>query len=98
MIIPQPGLILVEPATDQGNDLFKYQGTATELTKRGTVLAVGDSVVNDYGQELTTNIQVGDTIMHRQYGPESFRDPETNKELVLIRFSDVVGTIKEDNG
>lgn len=95
MILPQPGLILVEPAKDEGNDTFRYQNTDAESTKRGRVLAVGNPFTNEHGVAQTTNIQVGDTILHRQYGPESFTDPDTNDELVLIRFVDVVARIQE---
>lgn len=71
------------------------QGLDDTNTKRGTVLAVGEDWVTDYGIEREQPVKVGDTILHRQYGPETFH--YNNKEYVLIRFQDVVAIVTEDD-
>lgn len=66
--------------------------TAQEKPQRGSVAAVGPGRVED-GKQIGMNVQEGDTVLYSKYaGTEITID---NKEYLIVRESDILGTIEE---
>ena len=80
---PSPGYILLSPIEES-------QGLTKKTdTRKGTVVAVGDSVVNQFGTTVHCPCKVGDVIQREfKYEADILLD---NKKYELILFTSCQG-------
>lgn len=92
-INPVNGYLLVEPkkqskTTESGIVLPESN---TDKPQEGTILAVGGSVFHD-GHEVTSPVKVGDMIIYGGWNNKEYKENDVN--LLLVKFEDVMATIK----
>lgn len=91
---PNPGFILIDPLEKDTKSSLMNVVDTQDVPFKGTVLAVGDSYIDDKGNEKTTNVKVGDFVLYSIVGTEEFKmDFKDNKRyrLVISPFSRVLG-------
>lgn len=95
--IPRNKYLTVKPAemevgsTEGG--LF-LPDSAKEHSQTGTVLAVGDGVINKKGERVPLKVKAGDNILfHRNSGFHLVVDEATDEQILLLEESDVLATI-----
>jgi len=62
--------------------------TAKEKPQQGTVVAVGPGKLNDDGQRVPIEVEVGDTVVYSKYGGTEYREGDT--EYLVLRDDDVL--------
>ena len=69
---------------------------AKQRPQRGVVLATGPGRY-DHGTFVATSIAVGDVVLYGKYAGVGIEDPDDpEKELLVLRESDVLCVVKED--
>lgn len=93
-ITPASGYILVEPKklekkTESG---IVLPDSHEEKTQQGKVIAVGSSLVTDYGTKKESPCKVGDHVVYKEWGGSEYKDGD--KEYMLLKFEDIMAIIK----
>ncbi len=93
-ILPAPGYILVQPqkketTTSSG---IVLPDSADSKPQQGTVLAVGDEFVTDFGAKKSSPVKEGDIVIYKEWGGKEYKD--SGVEYLIIKFDDVMATIK----
>lgn len=92
IIQPASGYYLVKPIRTQGNvGGLELAEEATDHPIKGEVLAVGDDIITDYGNIIGPEVEVGDTILFREYGPHLLK--VAGNEYQFVSFKDYLGKI-----
>lgn len=82
-----PGFVLVTPVTDESIAQFNVMETNIEKQQKGIVVAVGNSVINEWGVKMETTVVPGDVVFHRSWGHETINID--GKEYRVCRFLDI---------
>ena len=83
---PSPGYILVLADEDESSvNLI----VSTPPPTRGTVIAIGDSYVSDYGKKRECPVKIGDLILHATIGFEKIT--HNSKQYKVIKFENIMG-------
>lgn len=94
---PTPGYIVINPiSVDKKSDYVSVVDTQDQPHK-GTVLAVGDSYVDDKGNEKKSPVNVGDFVLYSIMGIEEFKmeyDGDVRHRLIIAPFGRILGVIK----
>jgi chaperonin GroES len=90
---PMPGFVLVEPAQAQKQTAsgIYLPDSHEEKPQHGTVLAVGDSVMED-GQKVECPVKKGDQVIYKKWGGNDVKVADT--EYQFLKFEDILATIK----
>lgn len=91
---PAAGYILVEPAKQEkktSSGLY-LPDSHDEKPQHGTVLAVGDKLINDRGVEVSAPAKVKDTVIYKKWGGNEFQVGDT--EYQFLRFDDILAIVK----
>ena len=94
---PAPGYVLVEPTKQEkktSSGLY-LPDSHNEKPQHGTVLAVGDKLVNDRGVEVLPPVKMGDTVIYKKWGGNEF--PVGDVEYQFLRFDDILATVNTPN-
>jgi chaperonin GroES len=93
-IIPVPGYILVQPQKKEKTTAsgIVLPDSHEDKPQQGTVLAVGDTFVSDYGTKKESPCKVGDSVIYREWGGKEYKDNAV--ELLILKFDDVMAVIK----
>lgn len=94
-IKPLAGYLLIEPQEEVKKTAggIYLPDIATEKQQIGTVLAVGPAKITDEGTKINSPVNVKDRVIFAKWGGEEIKDPETGKELKLVKFEDVKALI-----
>ena len=90
---PAPGYVLVEPAKQEkktSSGLY-LPDSHSEKPQHGTVLAVGEKLVNDRGVEVLPPVKVKDTVVYKKWGGNEYQVGDT--EYQFLRFDDILAVI-----
>lgn len=92
-IKPASGYILVEPKklekkTESG---IVLPDSHEEKTQQGKVIAVGSSLVTDYGTKKESPCKIGDHVVYKEWGGSEYKDGD--KEYMLLKFEDIMAII-----
>ena len=94
---PNPGYILIDPLEkDKKSDYISVTDTQDQPFK-GTVLAVGDSYIDEKGNERKPNVSVGDFVLYSIMGTEEFKmdyDNNPRYRLIISPFGRILGIFK----
>jgi chaperonin GroES len=71
---------------------FLLPDAAKEKTQIAEVLAVGPGRLNKHGERVPMEVQVGDRIVHTEYGPSRFK--QGADELLILKEEDVLAVVK----
>jgi len=67
--------------------------TAKEKPQEGTVLAVGPGRVDDNGNRVPVDVQVGDTVLYSKYGGTEVK--YAGEEYLVLSARDVLAVIEK---
>ena len=92
-IIPAPGHILVEPKKTEKQTAsgIVLPDSHEEKTQQGKVLAIGTTLVTDYGTKKESPCKVSDQVVYKEWGGSEYKDGE--KEYMILKFDDIMATI-----
>jgi chaperonin GroES len=95
-ITPASGYILVKPQKQEKTTSsgIVLPDSHEDKPQQGEVLAVGGVFVTDYGTKKDSPCKIGDTVIYREWGGKEYK--ENNVDLLLLKFDDVMATIKKD--
>ncbi len=91
---PAPGYLFVEPTKQEkktASGLY-LPDSHSEKPQTGTVLSVGDKLVNDRGVEVSAPAKVGDTVIYKKWGGNEYQVGDT--EYQFLRFDDILAIVK----
>ncbi len=94
-LLPTPGYILIEPAevqTKTSGGIYLPETATTEKPQKGKVLAVGSDEITENGMKKTAPTKVGDTVIYKKWGGNEVK--EDGRELLLVKFDDILATVK----
>lgn len=92
---PASGYLLVEPAKQEkktASGLYLPE-SHNEKPQYGTVLAVGDKLINDRGVEVGAPAKKGDTVLYKKWGGNEFQVGDT--EYQFLRFDDILAIVSK---
>ena len=96
-IKPLADRLVVEPLEKEQETFAGGQlvlpDTAKEKPQQGKVLAVGPGRIDDDGNHIPMEIEVGDTVVYAKYSGTSFKT-EGGKEILFMRESDVLAILE----
>lgn len=95
-INPAPGYVFVEPAKQEkktSSGLY-LPDSHSEKPQYGTVLAVGEKLVNDRGVEVSAPVKVGETVIYKKWGGNEYQVGDT--EYQFLRFDDILAVINDN--
>ena len=93
---PAPGYILINPEEKQKqtkSGLYLPDTHEGEKPQIGTVLAVGDDMLHDSGQQVSAPCKVNQKIVYKKWGGNEFKT-EDDKELIFVKFDDILAIIQ----
>lgn len=92
-IHPVPGYILVQPQKKEKTTAsgIIIADSHEDKPQQGTVLAIGDIFVTDYGVKKESPCKVGDTVIYREWGGKEYKENET--DLLILKFDDIMAVI-----
>ena len=94
-IHPVPGYILVQPQKKESTTAsgIVLPQSNNDKPQQGTVLAIGDVYVSDYGTKKESPCKVGDSVIYREWGGKEYKDNDT--DLLILKFDDVMAVISK---
>ncbi len=95
-IKPLGDRVVVEPleedqATFAGGQLV-LPDTAKEKPQQGTVLAVGPGRLDEDGERMPMEVQVGDTVVYAKYAGTPFK--KDSKDILFLKESDILAILE----
>ena len=88
-VVVQP--VAREETTKSG--LFLPDTASKERPMGGTVLAVGEGRLDDNGQRVAMNVQVGDKVLFAKYGGTEYKIDDV--EYLILSEKDILGIIQD---
>jgi chaperonin GroES len=93
---PIGGNILVKPIeeetkTDSG--IVLPETVSKEKKQKGTIIALGTGRKNDDGEDIPFNVEEGQTVLYKQYGPDEVEID--GEEYLIMEESDILAVVTE---
>jgi chaperonin GroES len=94
-IKPVAGYILVQPQKKEKTTAsgIVLPDSHEDKPQQGTVLAIGDVFVSDYGTKKESPCKVGDSVIYREWGGKEYK--EDNTDLLILKFDDIMAVISK---
>ncbi len=96
-IKPLGNRVVVEPLEKEHETFAGGQlvlpDTAKEKPQQGKVLAVGPGSLDEDGNRIPMEVEVGDTVVYAKYSGTSFKT-EDGKEILFMRESDILAALE----
>ena len=86
--------VLVKPAPKEektASGLYISSG-AQEKPQRGTIVAVGAGKVNDKGERIPMDVQVGDVVIYGKFGGNEVK--VDGEKYLLMRADDIYAVVE----
>lgn len=95
MLTPSPGIIIITPL-DTKSEAITIGKPKFQKIKKGKVLAVGPTLITDFGTAVETSdyVKIGDLVWFLSYEEGYDSITEDNKEYFVIKCQDVRAVIK----
>ena len=92
-ISPVAGYILVQPQKKEKTTAsgIVLPDSHEDKPQQGTVLAIGDVYVSDYGTKKESPCKVGDSVIYREWGGKEYKEDQT--DLLILKFDDIMAVI-----
>ena len=96
-IKPLGDRVVIEPleeeeATFAGGQLV-LPDTAKEKPQQGKILAVGPGRLDEDGDRIPLEVQVGDTVVYAKYAGTQFKTKD-GKEILFLKESDMLAVLE----
>ena len=94
-IKPMPGYALIEPVALEKKTAagIVLPDTHDEKSQKGKVMAIGGPVVTDKGNKITPQFKIGNVVLYKKWGGDEVKLDITGKELIFVKFEDVLAVI-----
>jgi chaperonin GroES len=94
-IKPVAGYLLIQPQKKEKTTAsgIVLPDSHEDKPQQGTVLALGDIFVTDYGTKKEAPCKVGDVVIYREWGGKEYK--EDNTDLLLLKFDDIMAVISK---
>lgn len=89
---PTPGNIVIDPIEKEEKSDYVATVDAADRAYKGTVVAVGDPRMTDYGETIEPPASVGDFVVYSIVGCEEFKakkDEDLRHRYVIAPFNRV---------
>ena len=83
----------VEREEKTKSGIFLPDTASKERPMEGTVLAVGEGRLDDNGQRVAMNVQVGDKVLFAKYGGTEYKIDDV--EYLILSEKDILGIIQD---
>lgn len=92
---PMPGYALIEPVAVEKQTAggIILPDTHDEKSQRGRVVAMRKAVVNEKGRRMEPGFEEKDEVVYKKWGGEEVKLGVGGKELVFIKFEDVLAVV-----
>jgi chaperonin GroES len=92
---PMPGYALIEPLELEKQTMggIILPDTHEEKSQRGRVVAMGKPSVDDRGNKRVPDFKEKDEVIYKKWGGEEVKLGISGKELVFVKFEDVLAVI-----
>lgn len=93
---PMPGYALIEPVELEKKTAagIVLPDTHDEKSQKGKVIALGGPQMTDSGRKITPEFKVGDTVIYKKWGGDEVKFGVSGKELIFVKFEDVLAVVR----
>lgn len=93
---PTAGYALVEPVAVEKTTAagILLPDTHDEKSQKGKVIAMGGPQKTDTGKKIIPEFKVGDLVIYKKWGGDEFKFGVSGKELIFVKFEDVLAVVK----
>lgn len=95
---PVAGYILIEPQEAEkttASGILLPDTVNSDKPQQGKVIAIGGEVLHESGEEkVSSPCEVGDVVIYKKWGGNEYKDKETNKEYMFVKFDDILAIVK----
>ena len=97
MIKPLAGYVLIEPAPKETQTAsgIVLPDSADEKPQEGKVLSCGGDLMEE-GKTIKCPVKTGDKVVYKKWGGNEIK--VDGKELLLIKFEDLMAVVTKYNG
>lgn len=95
-IRPLGDRVVIKPAEREEKTkggIYLPDTASKERPMEGTVLAVGEGRLDDNGQRVAMNVQVGDKVLFAKYGGTEYKIDDV--EYLILSEKDILGIIQD---
>lgn len=95
-IKPTAGYALIEPIELEKKTAagIVLPDTHEEKSQRGRVIAIGKPQITDTGKKIVPEFEENDEVIYKKWGGEELKLGVFGKELVFVKFEDVLAVVK----
>jgi chaperonin GroES len=93
---PTAGYALIEPTELEKRTAagIVLPDTHDEKSQKGKIVAIGAPQITESGRKITPEFEVGDTVVYKKWGGDEFKLGISGKELIFVKFEDVLAIVK----
>jgi len=70
--------------------------THNEKSQKGKIIALGGPQITDSGKKITPEFKIGDTVIYKKWGGDEVKFDVSGKELIFIKFEDVLAILRQN--
>lgn len=101
-IIPMPGYLLLDltpPEKETESGIIMPEGVSEAVPNQAKVIAIGKpkpiTVGDETGKIEIQHLQIGDTVIYREYGGQAVAG-DKGKKLLICKDEDLLAVVKDD--
>lgn len=93
---PTAGYALVEPVELEKKTAagIVLPDIHDEKSQKGKVIAIGAPQITDTGRKIVPEFKVGDMVIYKKWGGDEVKFGVSGKELVFVKFEDVLAVLR----
>jgi len=95
-ILPTAGYALIEPLELEKKTAagIVLPDTHDEKSQKGKILAMGGPQITNDGKKITPEFKIGNIVIYKKWGGDEVKFGVSGKELIFVKFEDVLATVK----
>lgn len=95
-VIPAAGYLLVKPLAEERKTAsgIVLPESHEEKPQEGKVVAVGGTMVTDYGVKMTAPCREGAVIVFKKWAGSEYKPEGEEKDYLFVKFDEVLAVIK----
>ncbi|MBL7078319.1 co-chaperone GroES [Candidatus Shapirobacteria bacterium] len=95
-INPCPGYLLVKPLSLEKTTAsgIVLPDSHEEKPQEGKVVALGPTLINEYGNKTASPCQKGDTVVFKKWSGSEYKPEGEETEHLFVKFDEVLAIIK----
>jgi len=95
-LTPGPGYALVLPELEEKTTAsgIVLPESHEEKPQAGKVVAVGSTLVTDFGTKIEPFFKVGDRVVFKKWAGSEYKPETGDKEHLFVKFDEILAVIK----